>query len=88
MFGMFLKSVGGKDSKKRKKGLKIVMLLLTFFMSLTSQAHAFCPVCTVAVGTGVTFSRYLGVDDVISGVWIGGLILSSALWLKDILKKN
>lgn len=90
MFGIFLKSVGGKDSKKRKKGLKIVMLLLLspFFMSLTSQAHAFCPVCTVAVGTGVTFSRYLGVDDVISGVWIGGLILSSALWLKDILKKK
>lgn len=88
ILGMFLKSVGGKDSKKRKKNLKIVMLLfiLPFFMSGISQAYAVCPVCTVAVGAGVGFSRYLGIDDVISGIWVGGLILSSALWLKDILK--
>lgn len=90
IFGIFLKSIGGKDSKKRQKHLKIVMLLflLPLFLSWTSQAYAVCPVCTVAVGAGVGFSRYLGIDDVISGVWIGGLILSSALWLKDILREK
>lgn len=37
---------------------------------------AICPVCTVAVGTDVGLCRWLGIDDVLSGIWIGGLIIS------------
>ncbi len=44
---------------------------------------AVCPVCTVAVAGGVELSRWLGVDDVISGLWIGALIISSALWFSS-----
>lgn len=44
-----------------------------------------CPVCTIAVGAGIGLSRWLGVDDLISGLWIGGLIVSligmTILWL-------
>lgn len=47
-----------------------------------------CPVCTLAVGAGLGLSRWLGVDDAISGVWIGALILSSSLWFIDWLKKK
>jgi len=39
-----------------------------------------CPVCTVAVGFGLGLSRYLNIDDTISGIWIGALILSLSFW--------
>jgi len=35
-----------------------------------------CPVCTIAVTAGVGLSRWLGVDDLISGLWVGGLLVS------------
>ena len=35
-----------------------------------------CPVCTVTVIAGLGISRLLGIDDLISSIWIGGLILS------------
>jgi len=52
-----------------------------------------CPVCTIAVGAGLGLSRFLGVDDLVSGVWIGGLLVSligmTILWLnKKNLKNN
>lgn len=52
--------------------------LLMFLLSLKTQAV--CPVCTVAVGAGVGFSRWLGIDDVISGLWVGGLTVSLITW--------
>lgn len=39
-----------------------------------------CPVCTVGVAAGLGLSRWLKVDDAISGLWIGALILALAIW--------
>lgn len=50
---------------------------------MAHTAQAVCPVCTLAIGAGVGLSRYLGIDDSISGVWIGGMIVSSAFWLAN-----
>jgi len=51
-----------------------------------------CPVCTVAVAGGLGLSRFLGIDDVISGFWVGALILSTSFWfirwLKNRFKKE
>ena len=43
-------------------------------------AKAICPVCVVAVGAGLGLSEYLGIDDSIAGVWIGGLLVSMIAW--------
>lgn len=43
-------------------------------------AKAVCPVCVVAVGAGLGLSEYLGIDDTIAGVWIGGLIVAMIAW--------
>lgn len=61
----------------RKKLSKIVITLLAF---CAHTAYAICPLCTIAVGAGVGLSRWLGVDDTISGLWIGGLTVSMILW--------
>jgi hypothetical protein len=48
-----------------------------------------CPVCTIAVGAGIGLSRWLGVDDLISGLWIGGLIVSLiGVTINWLAKKN
>jgi len=35
-----------------------------------------CPVCTVTVIAGLGISRFFGIDDLITSLWIGALILS------------
>jgi len=64
------------------------MLWLLILLLSIQEAAAVCPLCTIAVGAGVGLTRYLGVDDLISGLWIGGLVLSSSLWLIDWLEKR
>jgi hypothetical protein len=61
---------------------------VTSMSFLATSAQAVCPVCTVAVGAGLGLSRYFGIDDTISGLWIGGLILSSSFWTSDWLQKR
>jgi hypothetical protein len=65
---------------------KILFLLLLIF--LPNFVLAFCPVCTVAVGAGVGLCRYLGIDDLISGSWIGGFLMSLSLWTIEFLNKK
>lgn len=47
---------------------------------LALPAQAVCPVCIVAVGAGLGLSRYLGIDDTITGLWIGGLTVAMIVW--------
>jgi len=71
--------------------MKLVLILLSalvIFLGTTTQVHAVCPICTVAVGAGLGISRWLGIDDTVTGIWIGGLILSSGLWLADWIGKK
>lgn len=47
-----------------------------------------CPVCTVTVVAGLGISRLLGIDDLLTSIWIGGFILSfSFITINWIVKK-
>ena len=76
-----------------KKIFKISLLTAIYFGLFTKVSYAQCPVCTIAVGAGLGLSRYLGIDDLVAGVWLGGFLTSfslmSANWLykKDFFKK-
>jgi hypothetical protein len=58
---------------------KIFTLFLGFFSFFGFSVKAVCPVCVVAVGAGVGLCRWLGIDDVISGLWIGGMLVAVSL---------
>jgi len=45
-----------------------------------------CPVCTVGVIAGLGLSRWLGIDDTVSGLWIGGILMSVSGWTVNWLK--
>ena len=49
---------------------------------------AHCPLCTGATIIGVGITRSLGWDDSIVGIFVGAMIVSSALWANNILKKK
>lgn len=52
------------------------------------SALAVCPVCFVAVSSGVGLCRWLGIEDDITGLWIGGMIISLIIWTLDWMKKK
>lgn len=47
-----------------------------------------CPVCTVTVFAGLGISRFLGIDDLVTSLWIGGFILSFAYALVGWVNKK
>jgi len=63
-------------------------LVLIALMGLgATPAYAHCPLCTAAAGAGVLASRFLGVDDLIIGIWLGAAMLSMGLWISNSIKK-
>lgn len=71
-----------------KKTFYIFLCAFVAAVFLVPAAMAVCPVCTVAVGAGLEGARLLGVDDVITGIWAGGLTLSLFFWTAGWLKKH
>ena len=59
---------------------KYFLLTIPALSLIALPAKAVCPVCVVAVGAGLGLSEYLGIDDTIAGVWIGGLIVAMIAW--------
>lgn len=55
---------------------------------ITNRAEAFCPVCTVAAGAGVGLARWIGIDDAITGLWIGALLTSITFWTANWLTQK
>lgn len=69
--------------------MKKILSISAFILLISSRvAHAVCPVCTVAVGAGLGLAEYFGIDDSISGLWIGALIVSMSLWTINWLNKK
>ena len=71
----------------KSKNLFLISSLVALTVP-TSKALAVCPVCTIAVGAGIGLSRWLGIDDSITGLWLGGFLLSISLWTIDWLNKK
>jgi len=68
--------------------MKKLSVILFGVLAFIGVADAFCPVCTVAVGAGLEGARVLGVSDVITGLWAGGLMLSLAAWTADYMRRH
>lgn len=63
--------------------------LFLFGLALTVPTFAVCPVCAMTMICGIGLSRWLGVDDVVSGIWLGGLLISMIiLFLRWLDKKQ
>jgi len=59
--------------------------LISILIFSPIKALAFCPLCVVATGALAGFFRWLGVDDTIIGLWLGGFILSASMVFNNFL---
>jgi hypothetical protein len=71
-----------------KKILLVALLVVAVLLIGAQETRAVCPICTVAVIGGVGLSQYLGIDDTITGLWIGGLAVSLIFWTVDWLNQK
>lgn len=62
-----------------KKARFLASLGLLSFLAIPSHTFAFipliCDLCTVGVVAGLGITRYFGIDDTVSGVWIGAVLI-------------
>ena len=77
-----------KRNSHRYKMLGLFLIPLLSLIAILPGVMAHCPLCTAATIVGVGVTRSLGWDDSIVGVFVGAMIVSSALWVNNIFKKR
>ena len=73
---------------KKRITIFVAIYFILYTLYFIPAANAICPVCTIAVGAGIGLSRWLGIDDTITGLWIGGLTISLILWTLNWLRRK
>lgn len=58
--------------------LSFLILLSSFLIPPSAEAH--CPLCVAGAAAGVTLTRWVGIDDSITGVWIAALLGAMSFW--------
>lgn len=74
--------------EKVRRPLVLLAALGLFIIIFVPSVMAHCPLCTGATIVGVSLTRAMGWDDSIVGVFVGGMIISTALWTDKALKKR
>lgn len=64
----------------------IIYFLITLIFPSTVLAH--CPLCVAGAAGGLTLSRLLGIDDSITGVWLGAFLGAISFWSERFLIKR
>ncbi len=72
----------------KKRFLTSLILSTLYFLLSASKARAICGVCTGAAVAGVGLTRWLGIDDLVSGLWVGGALASVTGWTINWLNKK
>ena len=77
-----------KINSHRYKMLGLFLIPLLSLIVILPGVMAMCPLCTAGTIIGVGVTRSLGWDDSIVGLFVGAMIVSTALWLNNIVKKS
>jgi hypothetical protein len=72
----------------RQKLSKFLFFLIIGIFSANFAFAQPCPVCVVAIGAGLGLSRWLGIDDVVSSIWIGAFLVGLISWTLSYMKKK
>ena len=77
-----------QKERRMKKTLLYLLCLCGGLVVFVGAADAVCPVCTIAIGAGLEGMRMLGVKDVLTGIWAGGLTVSLIGWTANYMRKH
>lgn len=70
------------------KQVAATSLVIGLFFGNVGVALAHCPLCVAGAGVGLTLSRLLGIDDTITGVWLGAFLGALAFWFAASLARK
>ncbi len=71
---------------KTKLKIFYIFLFSLFILNyslLVVPTKAHCPLCVAGAAAGITLTRWIGVDDSITGVWIGALLVAMSFWFSS-----
>ncbi len=54
---------------------------------LVSSVYAQCPACIVTVGGGLFIAKKLGIDNLLTALWISGLNTALSFWFTSYIRK-
>jgi len=60
--------------------LVLVSLFIVHYLLFTREVLAHCPLCVAGAGVGLTLSRWIGLDDSITGLWVATFLGAISLW--------
>jgi len=66
----------------------IPLLVISYSLLVPPLVEAHCPLCVAGAGVGLTLSRWVGVDDSITGLWMGAFLGAMSLWIYSSLAKK
>jgi len=69
----------------KHKLFSFLIFVFILFILAPGEVLAHCPLCVAGAGAGITLSRLLGIDDSITGIWIGAFIGATSFWMQRIL---
>ncbi|HLC65430.1 MAG TPA: hypothetical protein VJI46_04890 [Candidatus Nanoarchaeia archaeon] len=67
--------------------MKKLLAFLTALIALES-VHAHCPLCTVGAAAAAGGAAYLGVSNVVIGIFIGAFAVSMGWWVSRLIKRQ
>jgi hypothetical protein len=70
-----------------KKYLKFFVPPVLFLL-LATKVQAVCPICIFGVGAGLGLSRWLKIDDLVTSLWLGAMLVALSLWTINWLSKK
>ena len=70
----------------KKVAIATLGLIGPLFFARPALAH--CPLCVAGAGVGLTLSRWIGIDDSITGVWLGAFLGAISFWTETALIKD
>ncbi|MBI3397337.1 hypothetical protein HY045_02575, partial [Candidatus Woesebacteria bacterium] len=68
--------------------LTSLFLFLTLRLILPTGVSAHCPLCVAGAGIGLSVARFFGIDDSISGIWLGAFLAAVSFWIDTSLSKK
>ena len=67
---------------------KPIILSLIFSLFLIKEVHAHCPLCTMGAAVAAGGAAYLGVNNLVIGLFIGAFAVSMGWWFSNLIKKK
>lgn len=78
----------GKMSKKTIYLVILAVLVPLSLLSTVQTSYGMCPLCTAGAAVGLSLARYYGLSDMIVGLWLGAMAVSTGVWIARLARRK